>query len=285
MLLNGRRFGRFVTGRNFCQVHVDFGHFCYFSRRRHLAGSIEIEHLVHSRTRGCLLRVREYCLFTGFAEHEVDRTFVFDGLGLVVAAQIKYFGCRGIVVVPEIHIECASPVFALFERQIDGLCCTHRTGARKQRVVAGDLLPHDDDLVPISRISFTNRTLQPTGCVNERVAVTPDKVDFAQLGQQVGTIRFNRQRAVDEVCGLVIETIGHMEISLGNRIRLVEIDRGFAAERVLQRAKLPGAVTGFRGDFDGRRSFFESWRRSFKGLSHFHAHCRFLFDNDNGLIH
>ena len=178
-----------------------------------------------------------------------------------------------------------SPLFALFERQIDGLCCTHSTGARKQRVIAGYLLPHDDDLVPISRFSFTNRALQAASRVDKRVAVTPDKVDFAQLGQQVGTIRFKRQRAVDEVCGLVIETIGHMEISLGNRIGLVEIDRGFAAERVLQRAKLPGAVTGFRGGFDGRRSFLESRRRSFKCLIHLHAHCRFLFDNDNGLIH
>ena len=88
---------------------------------------------------------------------------------------------------------------------------------------------------------------------------------------------FNFQCAVDQVGSLIVQAVCHVEIGLGYRIRLVEIDRRFAAERIFERAGLCKLVVARQ--IEARRSL----RRG-----HFDrvvdSCSRFLFDDDKGLI-
>jgi len=96
------------------------------------------------------------------------------------------------------------------------------------------LLTHDDDLVPVRTFVFADSRLESACGIYECIAVTPDKVDFAKLGQQVGPLWLNRQRAINEICGLIVKTVGHVEIGLCDGIGLVEINSRFTAERVFE---------------------------------------------------
>ena len=62
--------------------------------------------------------------------------------------------------------------------------------------------------------------------------------------------RVRLQRAIDQFGRLVIETVGHVEIGLGKRIRLVEIDSRIAAERVLEGVKCATRFDHGSRDFD-----------------------------------
>ena len=69
-----------------------------------------------------------------------------------------------------------------------------------------------------------DRAVQARRGVDERIAVTPDEVDFAELGQEVEPICLGLERAVNQVGCLVVETVCHVEIGLCHRVALVEID-------------------------------------------------------------
>ena len=99
------------------------------------------------------------------------------------------------------------------------------------------MLAHDDDLVPVAAFVVTPNLLDAACRINECVAVTPHEVDFAKLGQQVQPVSFGLEGTIDQVGGLVVEAIGHVEIGLGNRVALIEVDGSLAAESILHRGK------------------------------------------------
>ena len=64
----------------------------------------------------------------------------------------------------------------------------------------------------------------------ELLLVAPDEEHFEELELEVATIGFALDRDAHQVGGLVVQTIGHVEIGFRQRIALVEIDGGFAAD-------------------------------------------------------
>ena len=83
---------------------------------------------------------------------------------------------------------------------------------------SSNLLPHDNDLVPVGTFATAHDRMQTLRGINEGVLITPDKIDFAQLCQKVLTFRFDLQRAVNEVRRLIVQTVGHMEVGFGKGI-------------------------------------------------------------------
>ena len=74
------------------------------------------------------------------------------------------------------------------------------------------------------------------GTIQEQFLVAPNKEDLEQLEPQIATVRLALDGNLHEIRSLVIETIGHVEVGLGQRILLVEMDSRFAAQRVIGRA-------------------------------------------------
>ena len=107
-------------------------------------------------------------------------------------------------------------------------------------MIASDLLTHDDNLVPVGAFRATNCCSQTSSGINERISVAPDKIDLTKLGEQILALRFNIQCTIDQVRRLIVKTVRHMEIGLGDRIRLVKIDSSFGTERIVNRFHLPG---------------------------------------------
>ena len=143
-------------------------------------------------------------------------------------------------------------------------------------MVGGDLLTHDDDLVPLGAVPIRRCHLDALRSVDECVAVTPHEVNLAELGQQVDAFGVGFERAIDQVGGLVVQAVGHVEICLGDRIALIEVDGGLAAEGVFERPELPGS-SRLRGEIIGgsRRIECVFVQRQDSG---------FLFDDDDRLV-
>ena len=57
------------------------------------------------------------------------------------------------------------------------------------------------------------------------------------------------ERELHEVCGLVVQAVGHVEIGLGDRVGLVKVDRGLRVDRVVE-ARL-GTRRGVTGPASG----------------------------------
>jgi len=109
----------------------------------------------------------------------------------------------------------------------------------RQVVIGGNLLPHDHNLVPLGAITIAYSQIQAGGGINKGVAIAPDEVNFAQLGHQRFIRRITLQSAIDQIRRLIIQPVGHVEISLGDGVRLVQIDSRFTAKRVFERTERP----------------------------------------------
>ena len=100
----------------------------------------------------------------------------------------------------------------------------------------------------------------------ELLLVAPDEEHFEELELRVAARRLAADGDADEIRGLVVQTVGHVEVGFGERIPLVEVDRGLAADRVV-RGYMLGRGTGGRrsaakarplmrpGFFDEERAF------------------------------
>ena len=150
--------------------------------------------------------------FIGF----LHRCGVFD-----VAAKIQDI-TSGLGLGHKLHIESAGLVHIGLKGQIDRLGRSRSGGAGKQFVIGSNLLPHDHDLVPVLAGAVANGCLELAGRIDKRVTIAPNEVDFAKLGQQVVTVRLDFQCTIDQISGLVIQTVGHMEVGLRNRVGLIK---------------------------------------------------------------
>ena len=77
------------------------------------------------------------------------------------------------------------------------------------------------------------RAMQLAGSVEEQILVTPDEIDLQQLELQVAPARLAIDRDLHQVGSLIVQAVRHVEVGFGERILLIEANRGFAAERVV----------------------------------------------------
>jgi hypothetical protein len=101
---------------------------------------------------------------------------------------------------------------------------------REHLVFGGNLLAHDDDLVPLARLAFAARIAEVAGQAEEFLLVAPDEEHFEQLELEVTSAGLALNGDAHQVRRLVVQAIGHVEIGFGQRIALVQIDRGLAAD-------------------------------------------------------
>ena len=85
-------------------------------------------------------------------------------------------------------------------------------------MISRDLLTHDNNLVPIRIRVATDHRAHSACSVNKCIPVAPDKIDFAELRQIILAVGIDGECAVDQVGGLVIKAVRHVEIGFGNRI-------------------------------------------------------------------
>ena len=100
----------------------------------------------------------------------------------------------------------------------------------EHRILGRDLLAHDDDLFPLAGGRLAARIGQLARDREELLVVAPHEEHFEELELEIATIGLALDRDAHEVGGLVVQTVGHVEIGFGQRIALVEIDRGLAAD-------------------------------------------------------
>ena len=89
------------------------------------------------------------------------------------------------------------------------------------------------------------------GNLEEPVAVAPDEEDLEQLEPQVAPLGLALDRELDQIGGLVVQAIGHVEVGFGQRVARLDADRRIARQRVVERRGLacglearPAAATG-----------------------------------------
>ena len=59
----------------------------------------------------------------------------------------------------------------------------------------------------------------------ELILVAPDEEHFEKLELEIAALGLALDGDAHEIGGLVVQTIGHVEIGFGQRIALIEIDR------------------------------------------------------------
>ena len=102
----------------------------------------------------------------------------------------------------------------------------------KQRFVRANLLAHDDDLVPFAGRRTIARRFQRLRRLQERILVAPDEIDLQQLEAQIAPVRLALERNAHQIGRLVVQTVGHVEVGLGQGIALIEIDGALARHGV-----------------------------------------------------
>ena len=113
-------------------------------------------------------------------------------------------------------------------------------------MVRGNLLTHDDDLVPLGTGSASQHRAQTVRGIDERIPVTPDKVNLAKLAEEILAIGLESERTVDQIGGLVVQAVRHVEIGFGHRIGLIQVYRGLATEGVIKRNSFNRGLQRFR---------------------------------------
>ena len=98
------------------------------------------------------------------------------------------------------------------------------------------MLAHDDDLVPLARRCTVAGRFQTLGSLQESVFVAPNEINFQQLQTQIAPIRFALERNAHQVGCLIVQTVRHMKVGLGQGIALIEIDSALAGHRVVGRS-------------------------------------------------
>ena len=118
----------------------------------------------------------------------------------------------------EIHVERAGLIRFCVKGQVDCLRRTGSAGSGKELVVCGDLLPHDDDLVPVATSPSRNGGIDDGQPHRRKRRGCPKQSRFRRAWSADPMLRLDLQRAIDQIGRLVVKTVGHMEIGLGNRV-------------------------------------------------------------------
>ena len=71
--------------------------------------------------------------------------------------------------------------------------------------------------------------------LQELLLVAPDEEHFEELQLQIAPPGLAADGDADQVRGLVVQAVGHVEVGFGERIALVEVDRRLAADRLIAR--------------------------------------------------
>jgi hypothetical protein len=64
------------------------------------------------------------------------------------------------------------------------------------------------------------------------VPVAPHDEHIEELQFQVATVGFTADGNTNQIGSLVVQAVGHVEISFSQRIALIQVDRGVTADRV-----------------------------------------------------
>ena len=83
----------------------------------------------------------------------------------------------------EVHIQTLR-LGGIVEGQIDLLGCTNDRCASEHFVIGGNLLPHDDNLVPLGVGGIADGRFEACRRIDEGVAIAPHKIDFTEFGHQ-----------------------------------------------------------------------------------------------------
>ena len=161
-----------------------------------------------------------------FIESEIDRVCISRAIRIARGTQINDVVTGGLRLDRKIHIQLAGFRAVVIERQVNRPRCSARCHIREHLMIGRNLLTHNDNLVPLGIRFVRTDALETRGSIDKRIPIAPDEIDLAQLGQEILTFRFDRQRAVDKVRGLIVKAVRHVEIRLGNWIGLVEINGG-----------------------------------------------------------
>ncbi len=119
------------------------------------------------------------------------------------------------------HIEIDAAALATFQIQIHARCGRAADGAAggEQRILGRDLLAHDEDLFPLTRRSFRARIGEFVRALQELFLVAPDKEHLEQFQFQVTARRIACDGDANQIRGLVVQTVGHVEeVGLCQRI-------------------------------------------------------------------
>src|SRR5690606_17739972 len=83
--------------------------------------------------------------------------------------------------------------------------------------------------------------VQVTRGIQERFLVAPHEVDLEQLDLEVASVGRGSQRLREQVGRLVVEAVGDVEIGLGDRVGLIEVDDRLVRQRLVGGSRRRGA--------------------------------------------
>ena len=120
----------------------------------------------------------------------------------------------------------------------------------KNLLVRADLSAHDGNTLPVTGVRVADQRLNCRRFREEFLLLAPDEKDVQQLHAQIHPLGVALDRLLDQVCRLVVQAVGHVEIGFGQRIGLLQIDPGSPGDRIFKRIGVfPGALRR------GRRGF------------------------------
>src|SRR5256886_2108630 len=102
-------------------------------------------------------------------------------------------------------------------------------------IVGRELLAHDEDLLPLPGRGLAAGVGQLARRLQELILVAPHEEYFEELQSQIAARGFAGDGDADQIRGLVIQAVRHVEVSLRERVALVEVDRRLAADRLIAR--------------------------------------------------
>ena len=161
---------------------------------------------------------------------------------VAIRAQVDDIAGTGVRHFGENHVQYVGALYTVLKRQVNLPAHTLGADAGEQFVICRNLLTHDDDLVPFAPRLITGLCSHALGGIDKCIAIAPDEVDFAELGQQVPAARIRFKRPVDQVCSLIVKAVCHVEIGFADRIALIQINRRFSAEGFFQRRRRAGRI-------------------------------------------
>ena len=134
----------------------------------------------------------------------------------------------------QVEVDAALSAFQV-EVHAAGRRTAHRPGTREQRILGRELLAHDEDLLPLPGRGLAAGVRQLARRLQELILVAPHEEYFEELQSQIAARGFAGDGDADQIRGLVIQAVRHVEVSFRERVALVEVDRRLAADRLIAR--------------------------------------------------
>src|SRR5262249_47189628 len=105
----------------------------------------------------------------------------------------------------------------------------------EERVIGRQLLAHDDNLFPLAWRSLCAGIGEFPSAMQELLLVTPDEEHFEELELQIASVGLTADSDANQIGSLIVQAIRHVEIGLGQRVTLIEVDGRLAADRLVGR--------------------------------------------------